>query len=56
MLKLSRKEQEGITLILENGDHVKIELTEYRGQSTIVGISAPKEIKIWRDELLSEEA
>jgi len=55
MLILSRKEGEGITLTLPSGEHIEIVVAEYRGQQTLVGISAPDDIVILRNELLSSD-
>jgi len=52
MLVLSRKEGESIILKTATGEIVTITLTKYRGAETIVGIEAPKNIKILRSELL----
>ena len=52
MLILSRKEGEGLTLILPNGDNIKITLSEYQGLQTKVCITAPDDILILRNELL----
>lgn len=56
MLMLARKEGEAITLILTNGEAIEITLTEYRGKQTIVGIDAPQDVRIWRNELLADVA
>ena len=54
MLILSRKIDEPIILLLPNGDRVEIVLTEYDGRNTKVGIDAPQDIEIWREEILSQ--
>lgn len=51
MLVLSRKEGESIVLTTSTGETVTITLTKYRGVQTIVGIEAPKNVKILRTEL-----
>lgn len=56
MLILSRKEGEGITLVLPNGDEISIVLTEYRGKETKVGVFAPDNVTILRDELLRHKS
>ena len=52
MLVLSRKEGEAIILKLPNGEQVRFVLTEYLGQQTKVGIDAPENVMIYREELL----
>ena len=54
MLKLGRREGEAITLFLPNGEKIEFELTKYKGQETTVGVSAPKNVTILRNELLDE--
>jgi len=54
MLKLGRREGEGTTLFLPNGDTIEFELTRYKGQETMVGVSAPDDIVILRNELIEE--
>ena len=56
MLLLSRKEGEGITLKLPNEQEVEILLNEYRGQQTIVGIKAPSDVVVLRNELLENDS
>lgn len=55
MLVLSRKEGESIVLKTATGETVTITLTKYRGAQTIMGIEAPKSIKILRSELVELE-
>jgi len=55
MLILSRKEGEGITLTLPNGENVEIILVEHCGQKTAVGINAPDDVTILRNELLDSD-
>ncbi len=55
MLVLSRKEGESIVLKTATGETVTITLTKYRGAQTIMGIEAPKSIKILRSELVGLE-
>ena len=52
MLVLSRKERESIILELPNGEQVIIKLLKYLGQLTQVGIDAPQDVEILREELL----
>lgn len=52
MLLLSRKEGESIILNLPNGDQVRICLTQYNGVQTKVGIDAPPNVQILREELI----
>lgn len=55
MLVVSRKEGESIILELPNGEIVKFHVSKYMGAKTIVGIEAPKNVKILREELLKEK-
>jgi len=55
MLVLSRKEGESIILNLPSGEQVRICLTEYRGEQTRVGIDAPQNVNIVREELLEDQ-
>ena len=50
MLVLSRKPGESIII----GDDIKVTLIEIKGDNIKVGIEAPKEIPVWRDEIVSE--
>jgi carbon storage regulator len=51
MLVLTRKKDE--TIIID-GD-IKIKVLEVRGKSVRIGIEAPKEIKIVREELVQKQ-
>ena len=55
MLVLSRKENESMVIRLPNGSDIIVTLTEYCGNQTKVGITAPKEVLIMREELLDEQ-
>ncbi len=48
MLVLSRKLDEKIAI----GDNIEITVVEIRGDTVKIGISAPKDVKIYRGELL----
>lgn len=48
MLVLTRKRNEGFVI----GDDVEITVLSIRGNKVRIGISAPKETPIWRNELL----
>jgi len=50
MLVLSRKKGEGITL----DQNVEIEILAIEGDRVRIGINAPKEMRIYRKELLEE--
>ena len=52
MLVLSRKKSERISLMLPNGEVVRIVVVDTRGDKTRIGIEAPQNVKILRDELL----
>jgi len=50
MLVLTRKANESIII----ADNIKIEILEIRGEKVKIGIEAPKELHILRDELHQE--
>jgi carbon storage regulator len=50
MLVLSRKIGEKIVI----GDGIEIAVVEIKGRQVRLGISAPKGVKIWREELVKE--
>jgi len=55
MLVLSRNEGESIIFNLPSGEQITVTLTEYSGLQTKVGIEAPKDVKVLREELLNEK-
>ncbi|EHM10253.1 carbon storage regulator (could also regulate swarming and quorum sensing) [Thermanaerovibrio velox DSM 12556] len=50
MLVLSRKPGESILI----GDHIEVRCVEVRGDVVRLGIVAPRDVKVWRKELLDE--
>jgi len=48
MLVLSRKKDEKISI----GDNIELTVVEVKGDVVKIGISAPREVKIYRGELL----
>lgn len=50
MLVLTRKLNEGIVI----GEHIKITVLEIKDQSVKLGIEAPREISVHRDEVFAE--
>lgn len=53
MLVIGLKEGESFTLIRHNGDTVEVTLKESAGRETKVSITAPDDVVILRNELLS---
>lgn len=51
MLALSRKREEAI--VLDNG--VRIEVIKVSGKRVTLGVHAPRDVKILREELVGEE-
>lgn len=49
MLVLSRKKNEGITI----GNDVRVIVVEIRGDKVRLGIDAPKDVAVHRDEVLA---
>ena len=56
MLVLSRKKGESIILNLPDNSQVKITLTEYKGQKTLIGIDAPLSVEVLREGLIEEDS
>ena len=52
MLLLTTREGEAITLTLSNGDKIKVILAKQNGNQARIGIEAPDEILIERDDLI----
>ncbi len=52
MLVLSRHENEAIVI----GGRIKITVVEIRGQQIRLGIEAPKDVAVWREELVVSSA
>lgn len=50
MLVLTRKKNESIII----GDNIKVEILDIKGDKVKLGIIAPKDLKILRDELYEE--
>ncbi|ACZ18904.1 carbon storage regulator, CsrA [Thermanaerovibrio acidaminovorans DSM 6589] len=50
MLVLSRKPGESIVI----GDGIEVRCLEVRGEVVRLGIVAPREVKVWRKELIQE--
>jgi carbon storage regulator CsrA len=54
MLVLTRKKDESIICMLEDGREIEIILLELRGNQARIGVNADMTIDIVRDELLSK--
>ena len=52
MLVLSRHENEAIVI----GGRIKVTIVEIRGNQIRLGIEAPKEVAVWREELVASFA
>jgi carbon storage regulator len=52
MLVLSRKECESIII----DGHIKLTVVEIRGDKIRLGIEAPQEVNVWREELSTRSA
>lgn len=50
MLVLSRTPQEGIHV----GKDIRVVVLEVRGEKVKLGVEAPREVAVWRDELAEE--
>ena len=55
MLILSRKHNESITITTPSGENIEITILEGKGTQVKVGIDAPKDYLILRDELLDDD-
>ncbi len=51
MLVITRKEGESILI----GDDTRVEIQEVKGGQVKIGIDAPREVEVLREELLQEE-
>lgn len=54
MLMLKRRSGESIILKLPNGDEVRFEISDIRKINVTVRIEAPRDVKIYRNELIEE--
>lgn len=54
MLILTRKLQEGLTLRCAGGEEIKILISKVEGKRVRLGITAGKDVQIFRDELLEK--
>jgi len=54
MLTLTRKENESIICTLPNGDEIEIVVTKVNGKQARISIAAPNDVRIMREELLSD--
>lgn len=52
MLKIRRKENESVYLILPDGMEIIITLGHKKSRETLLSISAPKDVLILREELV----
>ena len=52
MLVLSRKKQESVTITTQTGEYITITVTDINHKQVRIGIKAPNECSIVRNELL----
>lgn len=52
MLMLTRKENQSIFLFLPNGESIEVKIAKCEGNQVRVGIEAPQDIEILREELV----
>jgi len=55
MLILTRNKGERIVIEYPNGDRVIVEFQKVKSSKTVLGVDAPDDIKIYRDELLAQK-
>jgi carbon storage regulator CsrA len=51
MLVLTRKPHESISIILPCGREVIAHICKVRGDKVSIGITAPKDVSVWRSEI-----
>ena len=54
MLVVTRRQDEAFTMILPDGSRIRVEYLGPHGLQVRFGITAPKTVKILRDEILPE--
>ena len=52
MLVLSREKNERLVIILEDGREIGIQVVRVSHGKVRLGITAPPDVKVWREELL----
>jgi carbon storage regulator len=55
MLVLTRKKNERVRVPLGDGKELILTIVELRGDKVRLGFEAPKELAIWRDELIDDD-
>ena len=55
MLVLTRTPNQSIILQLPNGDNIQVYVNDIKGQQVKIGIDAPDNVSILRDELFYKE-
>ena len=55
MLVLTRREGESITILDSNKQKIELTLNKIKNNQAVLGITAPKEICIFRNELLGRD-
>jgi sRNA-binding carbon storage regulator CsrA len=55
-LTVTRKDQERIVLVLPSGEYITVHVCERVKGGTRLIVSAPEDVQIWREEVLTKAA